>query len=116
WVTSNAGVPTPVADTLPNAAYVTDPSIVSDKNLDSPTIAITSAFAQLTFRNNFATEASPPSYYYGGVLEIKIGAGSFGDVITAGGSFVGGGYVGTISTSFSSPLGGRPAWSGSSAG
>ena len=36
WVTSNSGVPLPPADTLPNAAFVDDPAVVSDKRLDSP--------------------------------------------------------------------------------
>ena len=35
WVTSNSGVPMPPADTLPNAAYIDDPAVVSDKRLDS---------------------------------------------------------------------------------
>ena len=38
WVTSNSGMPTPPADTLPNAAVVDDPSTTSDKRLDSPSI------------------------------------------------------------------------------
>ena len=35
WVTSNSGLPMPPADTLPNAAFVDDPGVVSDKRLDS---------------------------------------------------------------------------------
>ena len=35
WVTSNSGVPNPPADTLPNAASIDDPAVVSDKRLDS---------------------------------------------------------------------------------
>jgi hypothetical protein len=35
WVTSNSGVPAPPADTPPNAAFVDDPGVVSDKRLDS---------------------------------------------------------------------------------
>ena len=35
WVTSNSGVPIPPADTLPNAAFIDDPAVVSDKRLDS---------------------------------------------------------------------------------
>src|SRR3954470_20340164 len=31
WVTSNSGVPMPPADTSPNAAYIDDPPVVSDK-------------------------------------------------------------------------------------
>jgi len=36
------------------------------------------------------------------VLEIKIGAGSFTDILTAGGSFESGGYNGTISSDYQS--------------
>ena len=50
------------------------------------------------------------------MLEISIGGGAFTDIITAGGSFVTGGYTGTISTGFSNPLAGRPAWGDTSAG
>jgi hypothetical protein len=56
------------------------------------------------------------SSYDGGVLDIKIGGGTFQDILTAGGSFAQNGYNMTISTSYSNPLGGRSAWSGSSGG
>ncbi|MBS1787863.1 MAG: S8 family serine peptidase, partial [Acidobacteria bacterium] len=107
WTTVNT---TP--DTSPNAAFHNDPSCVTDNLLDSPTIAISSASAQLTFRNNYNTEST----FDGGVLEIKIGAGAFTDIITAGGSFVTGGYNGTISLNFLSPIAGRMAWTGNSGG
>src|SRR4029453_10230965 len=38
WVTSNSGVPTPPADTLPNAALIDDPATISDMQLFSPNI------------------------------------------------------------------------------
>ncbi len=66
----------------------------------------------MTFRNNFDLETT----FDGGVLEIAIGAGAFTDIITAGGSFVAGGYNSVISTAFGSPIGGRNAWSGISGG
>jgi hypothetical protein len=50
------------------------------------------------------------------VLEISIGGGPFTDIITAGGSFVAGGYTDTISINFLSPIAGRQAWSGNSGG
>jgi hypothetical protein len=34
WSTSNSGVPSPPADTLPNAVLIDDPTVVSDKRLD----------------------------------------------------------------------------------
>jgi hypothetical protein len=40
WVTSDSGVPMPPADTLPNAAFIDDPAVVSDKMLDSETILL----------------------------------------------------------------------------
>jgi hypothetical protein len=106
WVT-NATTP----DSAPNRAFTADPGTVSDNVLVSPSITI-SPGARLTFRHSFDTEPS----YDGGVLEIAIGAGGFQDIITAGGSFVSSGYTGTISTAYSSPIGGRQAWTGSSGG
>src|SRR5207249_4078195 len=84
--------------------------------LDSPVIAIVGP-AQLSFRNYYNLENSSLTQglgYDGGVLEIKIGAGAFTDIILAGGIFVNGGYNMTISTAFSNPIAGQPAWSGDS--
>ncbi|QUV99266.1 S8 family serine peptidase [Chloracidobacterium sp. MS 40/45] len=108
WVTSNV---TP--DTAPNCAFVDDPPTVSDKRLDTPPINLTTNQARLTFRNNFSFEA--PNFD-GGVLEISINGGPFQDILAAGGSFVTGGYNGTVSTCCSNPIGGRQAWIGSSGG
>ncbi|PYI81374.1 MAG: hypothetical protein DMF05_03185 [Verrucomicrobia bacterium] len=36
WQTSNSGDPSPPAHSLPNAAWVNDPDMISDKYLDSP--------------------------------------------------------------------------------
>jgi hypothetical protein len=112
WTTSSSGVPTPVADSAPNAAFVDDPAAVSDKRLDSPTIAIQAAGARLTFRQNRDLESG----FDGGVLEISINGGAFQDIVAAGGSFASGGYNGTISSSFSNPLAGRAAWTGTTSG
>src|SRR5215467_14551436 len=58
WVTSNDGVPTPPADTSPNAAFIDDPGVVSDKRLDAPSVSFFEGFAaQLRFRHNFNLEA-----------------------------------------------------------
>src|SRR6266404_8984387 len=40
WQTSNSGLPSPPADSPPNAAWVNDPAAISDKYLDSPPIRI----------------------------------------------------------------------------
>ena len=86
-----------------------DPAVVSDKRLDSPSIPITSPAAQLTFRQNYSFEGTT-TFFDGGVLEISIGGGAFTDIITAGGTFVTGGYNATIDATHANPLGGRSAW------
>jgi hypothetical protein len=100
------------SDTAPNSAFHNDPSCVTNNTLDTPSIAVSSATSRLTFRNSFNLEST----FDGGVLEISIGAGPFTDILAAGGSFVSGGYNGTISTAFLSPIAGRQAWTGNSAG
>ena len=121
WVTSNSGVPSPPADSPPNAAFIDDPAVVSDKRLDSlpfPIFPVESP--QLTFRHNFnleASDANPNLGYDGGVLELSTdGGNTFQDILAAGGSFVMGGYNRTISTDRGSPIAGRQAWSGNSEG
>src|SRR5208283_2824781 len=84
--------------------------------LYSPVFAVVSTNAQLTFWQDYILEAHGTRYYDGGVLDIAIGSGSFTDIISSGGSFVSNGYNGTLSSSYSNPLGGRKAWSGSSSG
>jgi hypothetical protein len=59
WVTSDSGLPTPPADTLPNAASIDDPADLSDKRLDSPSFSFfEGCCAQVSFRHNFNLEAS----------------------------------------------------------
>jgi hypothetical protein len=122
WTTSATGAEsswvtrTTANDTAPNAAYVPDPANVGTSELVSPSIALPAGQARLTFRNNYHLEADSSGYYDGGVLDIKIGASSFTDILAAGGSFVSGGYNGTVSTSWSSPIAGRQAWSSNSVG
>jgi hypothetical protein len=73
----------------------------------------------LTFRQNYSLTASVTNSglgYDGGVLEIKIGGGSFQDILAAGGAFVSGGYNATLSSDYANPLAGRQAWSGNSSG
>jgi hypothetical protein len=121
WVTSNSGLPSPPADTLPNAAFVDDPAVVSDKRLDSLLFNFFERFAaRLTFRHHFNLEASnvdPNLGFDGGVMEISTdGGNTFQDILAAGGTFVMGGYNRTISTDRGSPIAGRQAWSGDSGG
>jgi hypothetical protein len=114
WVTSNSGVPTPPADTPPNAAFVDDPATISDKQLLSPNIPFVAdaAFPQVAFRNNFDLQDG----FDGGVLEISYDGLTFQDIVAAGGTFVCGGYNGTISSCCGNPLAGREAWTGNSGG
>jgi uncharacterized repeat protein (TIGR01451 family) len=107
WVTS-----TSARDTTPNSVFSPDPASVGVNELDSPTITLPVGLAQLTFRHNYNLETS----YDGGVLEIKIGGGAWTDILTAGGSFVSGGYNYTLSSLYSNPLAGSQAWSGNSGG
>jgi hypothetical protein len=110
----------PPADTLPNAAFVDDPSVVSDKRLDSLHFPISGGSVHLMFRNNFNLEASgvdPNVGFDGAVLEMSFdGGNTFQDILAVGGSFVMGGYNRTISTDRGSPIAGRQAWSGNSGG
>ncbi len=119
WTTSTlAGAANPWAtntttpDSAPNRAFTGDPATVSDNVLLSPSIGIPGGATRLSFRHSFNVESG----FDGGVLEISIGAGAFQDILTAGGSFVANGYNAVISTSFGSPIGGREAWTGDSAG
>jgi hypothetical protein len=120
WVTSNSGVPLPPADTSPNAAFIDDPAVVSDKRLDSLYFPLGAFSPQLVFRHNFNLEASdsePNIGFDGGVLELSTdGGNTFQDVLAAGGSFAMGGYNRTISMDRGSPIAGRQAWSGNSGG
>jgi hypothetical protein len=120
WVTSNSGLPMPPADTLPNAAFVDDPGVISDKRLDSLHFPISGTSVHLMFQHNFNLEASdvdPNVGFDGGVLEMSFdGGNTFQDILAVGGSFVMGGYNRTISTDRGSPIAGRQAWSGNSGG
>ena len=89
----------------PNAVAAFDPNCIADIRLDSPQIPIISATAQLTFKNQWFFETNE-----GAVLEIRIGAGSFQDILAAGGSFVANGYNGTIPLMSTNPLAGRQGW------
>jgi HYR domain-containing protein len=113
WVTSNTS-----SSSAPNSAFGAGAATPSSNNLDSPVIAIpaapgigTNPGVRLTFRNSYNTEGG----FDGGVLEISINGGPFTDIITAGGSFIEGGYNGSIGVT-DSVLTGRAAWTGTSGG
>jgi hypothetical protein len=105
----------PPADTPPNAVFVDDPDTISDKQLLSPNIASVcdAGAVQVFFRNNFNLQDG----FDGGVLEVSFDGGqTFQDVLAAGGTFVVGGYNGTINSCCGNPLAGRQAWTGNSDG
>jgi hypothetical protein len=116
WITTNGG-----ADSLPNSAFALASTNAGISDLFSPVIPITTASAQLTFRNSYNLEVNPlaPSEAFdGGVLEIQVGTNAFNDILAAGGSFLSNGYNLTIAPSGSddNPLPNRPCWSGNSGG
>lgn len=109
WVTSTT---TPAAGT--NAAFSTETATTGTNEFLSPSIPVTSASARLSFKNMYNSESG----WDGMLLQIQIGAGTFTDIITAGGSWVSGGYNRTMNTGTGVPLPlrGAPAWSGLSGG
>jgi hypothetical protein len=119
WVTSDSGVPNPPAYSPPNAAFIDDPEVVSDKRLDSATFWIFEEYwARATFRHNFNFEASsedPNLGFDGGVLEYSTDAGNTFHYVPPT-AFIAGGYNRTISMDRGSPIAGLRAWSGNSEG
>jgi hypothetical protein len=114
WVTQTITNNTP-----PNSAFCPDVSNIGTSDLISPSILLPAGPAVLSFTHFYDLEtntASPTDGFDGGVLEIKIGAGAFADILSAGGSFAARGYDHTINNGFGNPLGGRQGWSGTSPG
>jgi len=129
WIATNAigtgsrwFTTTSLPDSGPNAAFVDDPDFISDKRLDTSAFTVSSAFGQIGFRNYYDLDSQPgPFFFDGGVLEVSspnINGGAFTDITdtAVGGSFVTGGYNGTIHSCCGSPIAGRMAWSGDSGG
>ena len=113
WVTS-----TTAADSGPNAASTGFPSTTGANDLISPSIAITSANSQLTFRHSYISEIP----WDGGVLEISIptlNGGAFTEILDAGGSFNSGAYAIALNRTAdgnTNALQARAAWTGNSGG
>ncbi|UCF66551.1 MAG: trypsin-like peptidase domain-containing protein [Acidobacteriota bacterium] len=107
---SNAWLQTTADSFSPSHSwFVEDISTVSDAVLVMPALPALAERSRLLFRHRINAENN----YDGGVLEYSTDGASWLD---AGALIVRGGYTSTISTSFSSPLGGREAWSGDSGG
>lgn len=114
WVTTATG-----PSSAPNSAFANDPATLNDATLVT-TAKITSATAQIAFKNKFTLENT----FDGAVLEYSTDSGAnWTDVCPSCASicpgancpFVSGGYTQTISTNFQSPIAGRRAWSGTQA-
>ncbi len=107
WVTSTTN-----PASAPNDAFAPNATNIGNTELVTPSIAVPTGGAQLTFRNLYNMESG----FDGMVLEISINGGAFTDITAGGNAFIAGGYNATISASFGNPIGGRMAWSGLSAG
>ena len=87
---------------------------VKDDRLIAPPQKLSST-SQLTFWHRFNFESGSSAGFDGGVLEVSTdGGATWVDVLAGGGSFVSGGYNGTISPSFGSRIAGRQAWTAGS--
>jgi hypothetical protein len=103
-------------DTPPNGAYSATPNQIGINELLTPSFSIVSPNAEIEFRNKYDLESTflRNRLYDGSVLEIKIGNGEWQDILAAGGTFLSGGYDGTIDSCCQNPLAGRLGWSGKS--
>lgn len=100
----------------PNSAFSPAPIQMGVNELVSPVFNVATPTAELSFRNWYELETTflRNRLFDGSVLEIMQNDGEWQDIITAGGTFLSGGYDGTIDTCCSNPLGGRQGWSGRS--
>ena len=111
WKTSTAR-----KESAPNSVFSPDPLQVGVNQLVSPVFQVSSADAEISFRNWYELETTflRNKLYDGSVLEIKIGNERWQDIEAAGGFFTSGGYDGKLDGCCQNPLSGRRAWSGKS--
>lgn len=120
WTTSATGAQSPWAttttgdDSVPNAAFSPDPNDIGVNELISPAWMVSGGAAELQFRHRYNLEQDVDGTYDGGVLEIKVGAAAFADVLDAGCTFLQNGYVASLVVGTENPLGGRACWGGDS--
>nr|HQU81909.1 carboxypeptidase regulatory-like domain-containing protein [Pyrinomonadaceae bacterium] len=122
WTTSATGgqlnweTKTTRRQSAPNSVFSPAPFQVGVNELVSPAFSVTTANAEISFRDWYELETTflRNRLYDGAVLEIKLGANDWQDIETAGGVFQQGGYDGVLENIFQNPLGGRRAWSGKS--
>jgi len=111
WMSANSSGPGS------NTVFCTDADAPDVAELVSVPVDLPAGPCQLLFQNSYDLEPGyPGTADDGGVLEIKIATNSFIDILDAGGSFVTGGYVATITNIWGNPLAGRAAWTGDSGG
>ncbi|MFT5527684.1 MAG: hypothetical protein ACI9HK_005668, partial [Pirellulaceae bacterium] len=102
-------------DSPPNSAFLNAfADQVSDSALTAPAFTVDNTNSQIRFAHDYDLEEGfdANSAFDGGVLEISIAGGGWQDVITAGGTFLQGGYntvVGNDATG--SVIIGRSVWS-----
>ncbi|WP_254507926.1 GEVED domain-containing protein [Anatilimnocola floriformis] len=105
WTTISTG-----SDSAPNHAFVAGAAYVSTNSLTSAPFVLTTANQQLRLQHSYGFEY----FYDGGVLEVSTNGTTFTDFVTAGGTFLSGGYTSTLGSG--STLASRNAWSGLSSG
>ncbi|HKE47796.1 MAG TPA: choice-of-anchor Q domain-containing protein, partial [Rhodanobacteraceae bacterium] len=102
--------------TRPVSAFADDVNDISDSSLVTPAFTV-GPDDELGFVHRFKLETDTDVIGYDGVvLEISIDGHAFTDLVTAGGTFLGGGYNRTLSDCCDNPLAGRQAWSDDSDG
>jgi hypothetical protein len=125
WTTQQTGATPPALwgttttspDTPPKVAFTNGVATVASNSLITPDIVLPAAGtgATISIRHAWNFETN----YDGGVLELSTNNGTtFNDVtsVAVGGTFTNSGYNSTINANFSSPIAGRPAWSGTQSG
>lgn len=103
-----------VDDDPDHAWFSSDADSTKDDRLTAGPFTVTEG-AVLSFAHHWVFEGSS-TYWDGGVLEVSTDGVTWQDVLAAGGSFVEGGYTGTLSGSTGNPIGGRQAWTSDSGG
>lgn len=116
WTTARTGTidlfttVTSLPDSAPNSAFIHDPNTQGTAELVSPSIVLgNNVLHKLVFRNFYQTDFE----FDGCVLEISVNGGAFQDIISAGGSFITGGYNTPL---VSGTLSGRNSWTGQQSG
>lgn len=99
-----------------NSVFSPAPHQMGVNELVSPSFRVNTPNAVIKFRNWYELETTflRNRLYDGAVMEVKVGDSEWQDILAAGGTFLSGGYDGTIDSCCSNPLGGRLGWSGRS--